>query len=123
MQLQLKTQDDQLRRLEAKIDSMDTNDEFLVSGRERETVKKTLQVTTVKGSAGLDSDILELFKADLDKERNLEKQKEDKRIDREVAYKRTQEKEITEIRERLDQVYKECYSMKNNWQANIGANT
>lgn len=62
-----------MRRLEAKIDSMNTNDEFLVSGRERETVKKSLQVSTIKGSKGFDSDVLELFKADLNKERDLEK--------------------------------------------------
>ena len=52
---------------------MNTNDEFLVSGRERETVKKSLQVSTIKGSKGFDSDVLELFKADLNKERDLEK--------------------------------------------------
>lgn len=87
---------------------MDTNDEFLTSQRERQDFQKLLAK-----SGGESSEIIQKLKDDFDKQKEVDKEKEELRLNREIAYKRTLEKEMEEMRERLSFVTKECYSIKN----------
>ena len=53
------------------------------------------------------------MKDDIDKERAANREKEELRLNRDIAYKRTQEKEMEELRDRLTYVTKECFALKN----------
>lgn len=50
---------------------------------------------------------------EIDQQRASDREKEELRMNREIAYKRTMEKEIEEMKERVSFVTKECYSLKN----------
>ena len=80
-------------------DSMSTNDEFLVSAREKEEFQKLLSKT-----GGETMELFKQLREEIDKHRTAEREKEELRMNRDIAYKRTLEKELEEIRERLTYV-------------------
>lgn len=53
------------------------------------------------------------LRSEIDRQRASDREKEELRMNREIAYKRTMEKEIEEMKERLSYVNKECYALKN----------
>ena len=50
---------------------------------------------------------------EIERQRASDREKEELRLNREIAYKRTMEKEIEEMKERISFVNKECYALKN----------
>ena len=99
---------EQRRKIVTQHDSMDTNDEFLVSAREREEFQKLLAK-----NGGDSAELFKQLRDDIDKQRAADSEKENLRMNREIAYKRTLEKELEEMRDRLSYATKEVYTIKN----------
>ena len=99
---------EQRRKIVTQHDSMDTNDEFLVSAREREEFQKLLAK-----NGGDSAELFKQLRDDIDKQRAADIEKENLRMNREIAYKRTLEKELEEMRDRLSYATKEVYTIKN----------
>ena len=86
---------------------MDSNDEFLVSSRERAASRAQLVNT------GNTSENIEKLIKEINTQKEENKAREELRLSREIAYKRTLEKDMENIRDRLEFVTKEYYTFKN----------